>query len=161
MATKNSKTRLNNANSRPEVSVGLPPDSVLESIDRELDFYRKRAGQVFFFGLLAEVLILAGKERILLGDRWPALRPALYTLMFGLVAYTGYRLGNEYKSRIHILKHSRRSLLEDHNYKTEYPIRRDLSEIKFINIILVSLSIVGSILVWLTYISRGYEPLPK
>jgi hypothetical protein len=161
MDKKNSKTQSNNANARPDVSVGLSPDSVLESIDRELDFYRKRAGQVFFFGLLAEILILAGKERILLGDRWPALRPALYTLMFGLVAYTGYRLGNEYKVRIHTLKHSRRNLLEDQNYKTEYPIGRDLSEIKFINFILVSLSIIGSILVWLTYVSRGYESLPK
>lgn len=104
MGTKNSKTQPNNANARPDVSVGLSPSSVLESIDRELDFYRKRAGQVFFFGLLTEVLILAGKEEILLGNRWPVLRPALYTLMFVLVAYTGYRLGNEYKVRIHTLK---------------------------------------------------------
>lgn len=143
------------------VAVGLAPDSVLESLDRELGFYRKRAGQVFFFGLLAEVLILAGKERILLGDRWPILRPLIYSVMFVMVAYFGRRFGTEYKDRIHTLKRNRQELLKNLGYEIDYPRDRPLSEIKSINFILGFLSIIGIVLVWLAYAGRGYESVPK
>ena len=51
---------------------------VLEAIDREIAFYRRRAGQVFFLGLTVEVLILAGREKIVVPAAWPWIRPLSY-----------------------------------------------------------------------------------
>ena len=160
MTTTDSKNQTSIA--EPKIAaVGLTPDSLLESLDRELGFYRKRAGQVFFFGLLAEVLILAGKERILLGNRWPILHPLIYSLMFLMVAYFGRRFGMEYRDRIHALKHSRHELLKNLGYEIDYPRGRPRSEIKSINFILGFLSIIGIVLVWLAYFGRAYEGVPK
>lgn len=132
------------------------PDSVLEALDRELDFYRKRAGQVFFFGLLVEGLILAGKEQVLLGNRWPWVRPITYTLMFIAVAAIGTTLGSEYRARIHTLKDSRLRLLKDLKHHNVYPADRRISEIKVMYVVLWFLSSVGVILVWLAFIGNGY-----
>lgn len=40
--------------------------NILDSIDREIAFFRRRSGQVYFFGILAEVLILSGEQQTLL-----------------------------------------------------------------------------------------------
>lgn len=132
-------------------------ESLLEALDREIDFYRKRAGQVFFFGLLVEVLILAGKERVLLGSKWPLVRPVTYSLLFIAVAAIGIILGREYRKRIHTLKSSRSGLLRELKYQDQYPKNRTVSEIRVMYIVLLFLSSIGIILVWLTFAGNGYE----
>jgi hypothetical protein len=79
--------------------------TILQAVDREIDFYRKRSGQVFFFSLLVEVLILAGREKILLPERWPLLQPTVYSILFIAVAAIGIALGAEYRGRIRIFVH--------------------------------------------------------
>src|SRR5438270_12653014 len=80
------------------------PTTVLQAIDREIDFYRKRSGEVFFFGLLVEVLILAGREKVVLTATSPLAQPIVYSIMFVAVAAIGIALGSEYRSRIRLLK---------------------------------------------------------
>ena len=83
----------------------------LEAIDREIAFFRHRAGQVYFFGLLAEVLIIIGKESITIPDIVLWLRPVVATVFFAAVAYVGILLGSEYRRRIRHLKKKRDALL--------------------------------------------------
>lgn len=89
-------------------SSGEPERHVLEAIDREIAFYRSRAGQVFFLGLTVEVLILAGHEKIVVPAAWPWIRPLSYGVLFIAVAALGILLGREYRDRIHRLKSARK-----------------------------------------------------
>ena len=86
---------------------------ILEAIDREIAFYRRRAGQVFFLGLTVEVLILAGRERIVVPAAWPWIQPLSYGVLFIAVAAVGILLGREYRGRIHVLKRERKKLAGD------------------------------------------------
>jgi hypothetical protein len=126
-------------------------DTVLQALDREVDFYRKRAGQIFFFSLLIEVLILAGREKVLLPETWPLMQPSTYSALFIAVAAIGIALGSEYRRRIRILKDSRVEILERKKYRNVYPSEQEqgLSEIQVLYVVLVFLSSGGIILVWL------------
>jgi hypothetical protein len=55
----------------------MSEEHILEAIDREIAFYRRRAGQVFFLGLTVEVLILTGREKMVVPAAWPWIRPYL------------------------------------------------------------------------------------
>lgn len=125
--------------------------SVLEAIDRELAFYRRRAGQVFFMGLLVEVLILAGREKVVVPATWPWVQPFAYGILFAVVAVIGMALGLEYRRRIHDLKESRTNILKRLDYKDIYPPTggHRLSEIQVLYVVLIFLSSSGLILVWL------------
>lgn len=126
-------------------------DTVLQALDREVDFYRKRAGQIFFFSLLVEVLILAGREKVLLPETWPLMQAFTYSVLFIAVAAIGIALGSEYRRRIRILKDSRMEILEMKKYLNVYPSEHEqgLSEIQVLYVVLVFLSSGGIILVWL------------
>lgn len=140
-----------------------PPEAeiVLEALDRELDFYRKRAGQVFFLSLLVEVLILAGKEKVEVPETWQSTKPLIHSLLFIAVAAIGIALGREYRSRIRMLKDSRVEILERLGYSAVYPSESDqgLSEIQVLYAALVFLSSGGVIVVWL--IQRGAIGIPS
>ncbi|MBD0371792.1 MAG: hypothetical protein ICV60_13205 [Pyrinomonadaceae bacterium] len=135
-------------------------DTVIEAIDREIDFYRKRAGQVFFFSLLVEVLILAGREQVFLPKAWLLAQPITYSLLFIAVAAVGIALGSEYRQRIRELKNSRVKILWKINHKAVYPSRQKqvLSEIQVLYVVLIFLSSGGIILVWLNLLG-GSENL--
>lgn len=123
----------------------------LESVDRELAFFRRRAGQVFFLSLLVEVLILGGKESISIRFLRAWVEPLMYSGLFVAVATVGIALGTEYRRRIHILKESRLALLRSIGGSVRFPriggVR--LSEIEVLYVVLVFLSSAGIILVWL------------
>ncbi|MFZ5449351.1 MAG: hypothetical protein ACOZFS_12005 [Thermodesulfobacteriota bacterium] len=137
-------------------------EHVLQAIDRELSFYRRRAGQVFFLGLLLEVLILAGKEQIAIKIPWVGIRPFVYSIFFIAVAFIGIALGYEYRNRIHILKEARNRIII--RYKLDdidiYPKTGGIiiSEIVMLYVVLSSLSTCGIIIVWLNeyYTSKEY-----
>lgn len=125
--------------------------SVLDSVDREIQFYRKRAGQVFFIGILVEVLILAGREKIVVPTKWPWLDSFIYSIFFVAVAIIGIALGSEYMNRIHKLKDSRNNLFEKlgiTNIYTKIGGAR-LSEIEVLYVVLTFLSSGGIIITWL------------
>jgi len=134
--------------------------TILQAMDREIDFYRKRSGQVFFFSLLVEVLILAGREKILLPERWPLLQPIVYSILFIAVAAIGIALGAEYRGRIRILKDSRLDLLEKLSYQHIYPTEIDqgLSEIQVLYVVLIFMSSGGLMLVWLNALGIKENP---
>ena len=117
----------------------------IEAIDREIAFYRRRAGQVFFLSLTAEILILAGRERIVVPRAWPWIQPLSYGLLFMAVAAFGILLGREYRSRIHVLKSERKERV-DFDAPSGGLI---LSEIEMLYVVLVFLSSSGLVLVWL------------
>lgn len=126
----------------------------LEAIDREIGFYRRRAGQVFFFGLLVEAFILAGKEQIKTPETWTWQRPYLLSLFYFAVAAVGIALGSEYRRRIRYLKDQRQELLKPQGYEKIYPdVRSDqvISEIQVLYVILVFLSSAGILVAWLQY----------
>ena len=133
---------------------------VLEALDRELDFYRKRAGQVFFLSLLVEVLILAGKEKVQVPETWQSSKPLIHSLLFIAVAAIGIALGREYRNRIRMLKDSRVEILERLGYSAVYPTELDqgLSEIQVLYAALVFLSSGGIILVWLMQLGAVDTP---
>ena len=117
----------------------------LEAIDREIAFYRRRAGQVFFLCLTSEILILAGRERIVVPRAWPWIQPLSYGLLFMAVAAFGILLGREYRSRIHVLKSERKKRVD-----FDAPSGGlTLSEIEMLYVVLVFLSSSGLVLVWL------------
>lgn len=124
---------------------------VLLAIDRELSFYRRRAGQVFWIGLLVEALLLVGKQRIEILAEWTWQHASLSTLFFVAIAAAGIALGSEYRRRIHILKDGRLGLLKAIGYENLYPTRRQqwLSEIEVLYVSLGFLSSMGILLSWL------------
>lgn len=127
--------------------------NVLEAIDREIAFYRRRAGQVFFLGLLVEILILAGREQqnIIVPPDPDWLRPFAFSLFFIGVAVVGVTLGSEYRRRIRRLKDSRLDLLAHMKYDGVYSEEPDqrLSEIQVLYVVLTLLSSFGITLHWL------------
>jgi hypothetical protein len=125
----------------------LPVADVLASIDRDISFYRHRAGQVFFLGVLAEILILAGRERVLLPEAWVRTNAVVYTLFFASVAAVGFYLGWLYRRRIRHLKAAREQLLAK---RTDlFPPLSTHSEIKALWFTLGFLSVLGIALTWL------------
>ncbi|MDJ0840357.1 MAG: hypothetical protein QNK37_27855 [Acidobacteriota bacterium] len=129
---------------------------VMEAIDREIAFYRRRAGQVFFLGLLVEILILAGKQtdKVVIPNDPAWVKSFAFSCFFIAVAAVGIALGHEYRSRIRFLKDSRSELLEKLEYEFVYSSEADqgLSEIQVLYVVLVFLSSSGIILSWLSQI---------
>jgi hypothetical protein len=133
---------------------------ILEAIDREIAFYRRRAGQVFSIGLFVEGLILVGREKIVVLATWPWIQPLVYGIFFIAVAAIGIALGSEYLERIHILKDKRTELLAKVGYQNIYPVTGGLhlSEIQVLYVVLIFLSSSGLILVWLNAL-KGKDDL--
>lgn len=124
---------------------------VLKAVDREVAFYRKRAGQVIFFTLLLEALLLTGQADIEIPGAPFWVEPVVYSSLFMAVAFFGVTLASEYRSRIRMLKDSRIQLLKEEGYQNVYPSETDqkLSEIQVLYIVLAILSSSGIFLVWL------------
>lgn len=133
--------------------------SKVESLDREIAFYRKRAGQVFFLGLLVEGLILAGREKIVVPKTPLWMKPLTYGIFFIAVAVIGSLLGSEYRKRIHHLKEKRIRLDADHEI---YPKTGGivLSEIQVLYLVLIFLSSCGSMIVWFNAIP-SFDAIPN
>lgn len=135
---------------------GQKYQGILEALDREIAFYRRRSGQVFFFGLLVEAFILAGREQVFLKEEgWEVQRAIIYTIFFIAVAAVGIFLGSEYRRRIHKLKKSRLELFKELGKPNLYPTDKDqwLSEIQVLYFVLTFLSSTGIVLVWV----KGYK----
>ena len=132
--------------------------TVLESIDREIAFFRRRAGQVFFFGLLVEAFILTGKGKITMPENWTWQRPYLGTLFFLAVLAVGVSLGSEYRRRIRFLKKRRRVLFINYDLGNVYPDleKQILSEIEVLYVSLFFLSSAGILISWLQYINKAW-----
>lgn len=131
--------------------------TILESVDREIAFFRRRAGQVFFFGLLVEAFILTGKGQINMPVEWTWQRPFVESLFFLAVLAVGVSLGSEYRRRIRLLKRRRRKLFDDHKIGNVFPElkRQILSEIEVLYVSLFFLSSAGILISWLQYNKQG------
>lgn len=127
---------------------------LLDAIDREIAFYRHRAGQVFFVSLAVEVLILAGREKIVVPKTEPWIQPLTYGMLFVAVAVFGILLGREYRDRIHKLKAERRKKADFDPPSGGFT----LSEIEMLYIVLVFLSSAGLILVWVNALKITLPP---
>ncbi len=88
--------------------------TAVESVDRELAFYRSRSGQIYLVALSAEALIIIGKEQLKFENPQPPgwMVPLVTSLAFLGVAVVGTVLGAEYRRRIHQLKENRKDLVE-------------------------------------------------
>ncbi|MDH5186772.1 MAG: hypothetical protein OEW70_06885 [candidate division WOR-3 bacterium] len=151
---------MNSFSNLPRLIASYTPEeglSLLEALDREIAFYRNRAGKVFFYGLIVEFLILAGRETIKVPSKWVWMQPTAYTLLFIAVAAVGIALGWEYRNRIHILKDRKMNLLEiikgEHVYVPKGS--QALSEIEVLYVVLVFLSSSGIFLVWFNALVNG------
>ena len=133
--------------------VTLLSQVTLESLDREIAFYRRRSGQVYFFSLGAEALILVGRENVALsgGPSWVS--PVVESGFFVAVAFFGIRLGSEYRRRIRKLKRRRLYLVESFGHRDMFPTENDQkrSEIRVLYEILIFLSLAGVLLTWLAW----------
>ena len=81
--------------SRPADSI--PTTAILESVDRELAFFRRRSGQVYFLGLSAEAAILVGGRQLPAPPSWDWLASLGASLFFYAVAVAGIILSSEYQ----------------------------------------------------------------
>jgi hypothetical protein len=125
----------------------------VEALDRELAFYRRRAGQVFFIGLLVEGLISGGKEKIHsvpTENLW--IQALVYSFFFLAVAAISSVLGSEYRQRIHDLKRVRSKIMERLYGESSLGYTQiggaTLSEIQVLYIVLILLSSCGTLLSW-------------
>ncbi|MCG8313966.1 MAG: DUF1572 domain-containing protein [Pseudomonadales bacterium] len=139
------------------------PQWVIESIDRELAHYRKRVGQIFFFGFILEVLILGGKEKILLDGVGVIETATIYTILFVAIPVIVVVFGREYLNRIHILKESRNLFLEKFNLSNVFPTSKHhrLNEIHTMSVVLTSLSLAGILVFWINALNPIIESCPK
>ena len=119
--------------------------TLLEFIDREISFYRKRAGQIYFLGFLIEGLILVGEQKVSIPNLSEVFTIVLHILLFIAIGSIGRYLGLEYRNRVHILKDSRLEILVYFGYKNVFPTPLDKvrSEIKTLYTLLISLSVAG------------------
>jgi len=127
------------------------PQWVMEAIDREISHYRKRVGQVFFYGFLLEVLIIGGEKKILLSGVDPTAKVIVYTIFFAAIPMIAALLGHEYLSRIRMLKQSRESLLRSFSLENVFPNGQDhfVNEIWTLWSVLAVLSAAGASIFWL------------
>src|SRR5437763_17129712 len=74
----------------------------VESVDRELAFYRSRSGQIYLVALSAEALIIIGKEQLKFENPQPPgwMVPLVTSLASPGGAVVGTVLGAEYRRRI-------------------------------------------------------------
>jgi hypothetical protein len=123
---------------------------ILATIDRELAFFRKRAGQVFFIGLSLEVVIAAGQHRIQLPPQPEWLTPAVVSLLFIAVAAAGIILGSEYRRRIRFLKRKRETLVIESILSNPFPPVdiQVVSEIHVLYLVLAFTSTTGALSAW-------------
>ena len=123
---------------------------VLESVDRELAFYRRRVGQVLFIGLVVEAAILTSAQKIKLEAAPEWQRACVETFLFCAVAAAGIALGCEYSRRIGYLKKRRVKLIPP-EYGEVFPRPKAhlVSEIGTLVFALFSLSSAGTFIAWL------------
>jgi hypothetical protein len=100
----------------------------LESIDREIAFYRRRSGQVFFLGVSSEAAIVVGAYKLEVKYFWKFLEPLAVSYFFFAVAFVGIILGLEYRRRIRILKKNRADLIERGYYDKNHLIYPSFDE---------------------------------
>lgn len=124
-----------------------PLQALVQSIDRELAFYRSRSGQIYLVSLTAEALLIVGREQISVKDAPLWMAPLILTVAFLAVAVVGTVLGAEYRRRIHTLKASRATLVGD----SVHPASADrrISEIQVLYFVLWLTSTGGSVVAWL------------
>jgi len=120
-------------------------EAVLGGIDREISFYRKRAGQIYFFGFLVEGLFLVGEQKLVFPENLSIFSVLVNSLVYIAIGYIGIYLGKEYRRRIHILKDSRVGLLKSFGYINVYPLAKDKprSEIQTLYWLLGVISFAG------------------
>jgi len=125
--------------------------ATLESMDREIAFFRHRSGQVYFFGILAEVLIIIGKHKIDLPDAAPSLSAGVASFFFAAVAMVGIVLGSEYRRRIRHIKGMRDALLRSVTPAPLFlPLKTErISEILVLYFVLIFSSGLGMAIAWM------------
>jgi len=117
---------------------------ILDSIDREIDFLRKRSGYIYFFLFLVEGLFLVGDRKLVFPIEWDLISRVVNSILFAAIGFIGRYLGVEYRDRIHQLKDNRKKVLENCGYKDVYPhSKKKRSEIKTLYWLLFFLSGAG------------------
>ena len=133
----------------------------VESVDRELAFYRSRSGQIYLVALSAEALIIIGKEQLKFENPQPPgwMVPLVTSLAFLGVAVVGTVLGAEYRRRIHQLKANRKDLVE-HSLKHHLyppPEEKRISEIEVLYFVLWFTTVGGCVISFMrSYPSSRY-----
>jgi len=143
---------------------------ILESIEREIDFLRKRSGHIYFFLFLVEGLFLVGDRKLVFPKGWDLFSRIINSILFLAIGFIGYYLGEEYRDRIHQLKSNRKRLLENRGYPDVYPKpreetsllekkrfnfhKRTRSEIKTLYFLLLFLSLAGILITLSPYLFK-------
>lgn len=86
----------------------LKPKAILESMDRDLDYYRKRLFNVFYAVITMQVILVTGSQAIKVDN--PSLKNIVYILIFILLTVFVYLFRKEYVQRIYHLRDERRDI---------------------------------------------------
>ena len=94
-------------------------NNVIESIDRELDFYRKRVFTVYSSIVTLQVLLITGQQVIKLFV--PLWTNIAYSVVFVLLVIFVALFNASYKQRIYDLRHAKINLCNKAGYQGVFP----------------------------------------
>ena len=135
--------------------VKLSAKDILESLDREVHYYRTRLNQFFAYALTAQVLVATGVSTIPL--KGPIIGSIIYTLFFLLIAVISTFFRTTYVKRIHFLKKKRNKLMEKSGFGKYKPFgpggvmggSKDAFRPSYLYLVSVwALSIIGVFIAW-------------
>jgi len=100
------------------LQVELTAKDVLESLDREIYYYRSQLTWLFTYSLAAQVLLLTGLRTLPLSNR--TLAKIIYSSLFMLIAVVSTLFRNAYIKRIYFLRSRRNELVEHAGFEVFY-----------------------------------------
>jgi hypothetical protein len=128
----------------------LTCEKVISSVEKEIDFYRKKQMLVYGMAIAAQVVVITGQQRVSVAN--PSLASWIYTLFFLLIAPLSCILAYSYARRVYHLRDQRIRLIKDAGFKNVFQSHRDTPKPSPSWLYLSSislLSLVGTLWVWM------------
>lgn len=143
----------------------MDKEKLLESMDKELKYYRNRMFAVFSYAIGLEILVITGK--ITIRSQFPTLTNIAYSVLLMIIVFFVFRFQDSYRIRIHRIRWEKNNLtvtndrskgyfpppFGDNNYDPEVdiPFRRKLisssPSMQYVYIVLV-LALLNILLIW-------------
>lgn len=133
----------------------LDARDLLESLDREIAYYRGRLSWLFTYSLAVQLVVASGSVSISFSMPW--VRRTVYSTFFVAIAIFATLIRNSYVARVYMVRKARKELVEAAGYPDPYvgpgghvtKTKRVLSPSKIYLLTLWSLSALGILIAWL------------
>jgi hypothetical protein len=126
--------------------MNLSSKDLIESLDRELHFYRSRLNWLYTYSLLAQIAVITGQQNIPL----PGLAiKIVYPFVFALIGIVAIKLRFSYCERTNHIRDKRALILKDNGYQDYLPPHqyfKTTSPSKLYIVAVLTLSILGIVI---------------